>query len=100
MTALYFGFADDRLTSARPRSPRFFRTISAFRPFTSGMVTWDVAALVLVALGFAKAECWVTVTVDNENGACHGAGRAQAGDRRFGCRLTGVSPSVIVFGGI
>jgi hypothetical protein len=29
--------------------------------------------------------------VDNEERACPGAGRAQAGDRRFGCRLTGVS---------
>ena len=34
MAKLYFGFADDRLTSVRPGFSRFFRTISAFWPFT------------------------------------------------------------------
>jgi hypothetical protein len=63
---LYFGFADARLTSVRPSFSRFFRTISAFCPFTSGMVSCLGAALVLSALGSANAEGWVTVTVDEE----------------------------------
>lgn len=73
-TTLYLGFADDRLTSVSPMFSSFLRTISAFCPDTSGMVSCDDAAAVVVAtwvggaagVATAYVDCggWVTVTVD------------------------------------
>lgn len=63
-TMLYFGFADARFTSVRPRCSRFLRTISAFWPVTSGIVICvGAGASVVVTTGAGACAIVVLVTV-------------------------------------